>query len=60
RFSGFTTQAAIQEQTTKLRQWMASKQLEASGPAQVARYNDPFTLPWRRRNEILIPISASR
>ncbi|NBT76373.1 MAG: heme-binding protein, partial [Betaproteobacteria bacterium] len=20
-------------------------------------YNDPFTLPWRRRNEILIPVA---
>lgn len=60
RFSGFTTQSAIQEQTTKLRNWMSSKQLEASGQPQVARYNDPFTLPWRRRNEILIPVAASR
>ena len=60
RFSGFTTQSAVQEQTTKLRNWMSSKQLEASGPPQVARYNDPFTLPWRRRNEILIPVAASR
>jgi len=60
RFSGFTTQAAVQEQTTKLRNWMSSKQLEASGSPQVARYNDPFTLPWRRRNEILIPVASSR
>jgi hypothetical protein len=60
RFSGFTTQAAVQEQTTKLRNWMSSKQLEASGPPQVARYNDPFTLPWRRRNEILIPVAPGR
>jgi SOUL heme-binding protein len=60
RFSGFTTQAAVQEQTSKLRNWMSSKQLEAAGPAQVARYNDPFTLPWRRRNEILIPVAPQR
>jgi hypothetical protein len=60
RFSGFTTQAAIEEQTAKLRRWMASKQLEAVGSAQVARYNDPFTLPWRRRNEILIPVAPAR
>lgn len=60
RFSGFTTQAAVQEQTNKLRHWMSSKQLEPAGPAQVARYNDPFTLPWRRRNEILIPVAPQR
>jgi hypothetical protein len=60
RFSGFTTQAVVQEQTSKLRNWMSSKQLEAAGPAQVARYNDPFTLPWRRRNEILIPVAPQQ
>ncbi|MBM3365929.1 MAG: heme-binding protein [Betaproteobacteria bacterium] len=60
RFSGFTTQAAVQEQTNKLRHWISSKQLEPAGPAQVARYNDPFTLPWRRRNEILIPVAPQR
>jgi len=25
---------------------------------QLARYNDPFTLPWNRRNEILIPLKG--
>jgi hypothetical protein len=57
RFSGWTTQSAIDEQTTKLEQWMASKKLSPAGPPQVARYNDPFTLPWRRRNEIMIPVA---
>jgi hypothetical protein len=56
RFSGWTTEAAITEKTAKLRAWMASKSLVEAGPPQVARYNDPFTLPWRRRNEILIPV----
>ncbi len=57
RFSGWTTQAAVEEQTKKLTAWMTSKGLKMGGVAQVARYNDPFTLPWRRRNEIMIPIA---
>lgn len=57
RFSGWTTQSAIEEQTKKLEEWMASKKLVPAGPPQVARYNDPFTLPWRRRNEIMIPVA---
>jgi hypothetical protein len=57
RFSGFTTQAAIAEQTQRLRQWMQQKGLQAAeGEPQIARYDDPFTLPWRRRNEILIQL----
>jgi hypothetical protein len=57
RFSGWTTQSAIEEQTKKLEQWMATQKLTPAGPPQVARYNDPFTMPWRRRNEIMIPVA---
>jgi hypothetical protein len=56
RFSGWTTEATINEWTEKLREWIKARRLVEQGPAQVARYNDPFTLPWRRRNEILIPV----
>lgn len=56
RFSGWTTQSAIEEQTARLRGWISEQRLEVVGTPQVARYNDPFTLPWRRRNEILIPV----
>lgn len=56
RFGGFTTEAAISEQTRRLRDWMAAQGLTAGGEAQVARYNDPFTFPWNRRNEIMIPV----
>jgi len=56
RFGGFTTEAAISEQTRKLREWVTAQGLQVSGEAQIARYNDPFTLPWNRRNEIMIPV----
>ncbi len=57
QFSGWTTEAAIAEATVKLKSWAQSKQLQIVGTPQVARYNDPFTLPWRRRNEILIEVA---
>jgi hypothetical protein len=57
RFSGWTTAASIRENTEKLQQWASARQLTLAGVPQVARYNDPFTLPWRRRNEILIEVS---
>ena len=56
RFGGFTTQASIQEQTERLRAWAQARQLKLSPTAQIARYDDPFTLPWNRRNEILIDL----
>lgn len=56
RFSGFTTQASIQEQTERLQAWAKTKNLKLSPTAQIARYDDPFTLPWNRRNEILIDL----
>jgi hypothetical protein len=58
RFSGWTTAASIRENTEKLQQWANARHLTLKGAPQVARYNDPFTLPWRRRNEILIEVSA--
>ncbi|WP_396432655.1 SOUL family heme-binding protein [Limnohabitans sp.] len=56
RFSGLTTQASLQEQTARLRAWAQARQLKLSPSAQIARYDDPFTLPWNRRNEILIDL----
>lgn len=56
RFGGWTTQATIQAQTDRLRSWAITKKLKLSPQVQVARYDDPFTLPWNRRNEILIEI----
>ena len=57
QFSCWTTEAAIAEATAKLKSWAQTKQLQIVGSPQVARYNDPFTLPWRRRNEILIEVA---
>ena len=57
RFSGWATTAAMKENTERLSEWALSRKLTLIGTPQVARYNDPFTLPWRRRNEILIEIS---
>jgi SOUL heme-binding protein len=57
RFSGWATAAAIKQNTDRLTEWALSRQLTLVGTPQVARYNDPFTLPWRRRNEILIEVA---
>jgi hypothetical protein len=56
RFSGWVTQASMREQTERLRAWAQAQNLKLSPTAQMARYDNPFTLPWNRRNEILIDL----
>lgn len=57
RYSGFNTQSRIQQETQALQNWMQTRQLVAAGPAQLARYNPPWTLPMWRRNEIQIEVA---
>ncbi|WP_296809935.1 heme-binding protein [Thiocapsa sp.] len=58
RFSGSTTDAALAEQETALRAWMASRGLTPAGPAVYAYYNDPFTPGFLRRNEVLVDVET--
>ena len=57
-FSGFTTDARIQNKTEELKVWLEKQNFKIAGPQQIARYNDPFTLPWLRRNEIIFKVTA--
>ena len=52
-FSGFNTYSKVETKTSELKEWMASKHLTPIGPAQFARYNPPWTLPFLRRSEIM-------
>ena len=56
RFSGLATQGSVKEQTDALLGWMKSEGLEPAGTPQLARYDTPWTLPFLRRNEVLIPV----
>ena len=41
----------------KLEEWIKAEGLVASGPAELAQYNPPWTVPALRRNEVLIPLA---
>lgn len=56
RFSGVWTDRKFQEAERRLRQWIVSEGLRPVGAAEFGYYNDPFTLPAWRRNEVLIEI----
>lgn len=56
-FSGFTDAAKMQQKTAELLNWMKTKELHPIARPQLARYDPPWTLPFFRRNEILIEIA---
>lgn len=58
RYSGRWTQSNYEENLARLRAEMARAGLTATGDPVWARYDDPFTLWFNRRNEIMIPIAG--
>ena len=56
RFNGSLSKANIDENTERLKRWLEERDYEASGDAFIAGYDPPSSLPWFRRNEVLIPI----
>jgi len=55
-FSGFYNANKVAERTLELEEWMKTKNLQAASAPKFARYNPPWTLPFMRRNEIMIDI----
>jgi len=55
-YSGFNTEAGIQQRTDELTTWLAAQKMKTTGNPQLARYNPPWTLPMFRRNEIMLEL----
>lgn len=53
-FSGFYNDQKVTEKTLELERWIQSKNLQSTGNPNFARYNPPWTLPFMRRNEVMI------
>jgi len=58
RFSGFAGQGSLDEHEAQLRAFMMERDLTATREPQYAFYNAPWTLPFMRRNEIMIEIAG--
>jgi hypothetical protein len=56
RFSGFSTVDNLAKHRAQLEAFIAERKLETKGAYTVAFYDDPFTLPWNRRNEWWVAI----
>ena len=58
-FGGFAGSAEVAAQKRALLESVAAdEQWEACGEPVLLQYNDPFTPPWARRNEIALPLRA--
>lgn len=57
RFSGIAGEESLKSQTDKLNQFITAKKLVAISPATFAFFNPPWTLPFLRRNEVMIEIA---
>ena len=58
RYSGFNTQAGVQEKTNETLAWAKQQSLQVIGTPQLSRYDPPWTLPMFRRNEIMVEVAA--
>lgn len=58
RFSGLAGDETIARKEATLRDWIAARGLTPAGPPSYAYYDPPWTLPWLRRNEVMIPVES--
>lgn len=56
RFSGLATGGAVAENAARLMAALDEAGIAPAGPVATYYYDDPFTLPWRRRNEVAVPV----
>ncbi|MEM6460419.1 MAG: heme-binding protein [Pseudomonadota bacterium] len=57
RFSGSWTDERFAQAAEKLTAWVEDQGLTPAGAIEFAYYNDPFTPPFLRRNEVLMEVT---
>lgn len=57
-FSGIATEDKTQQKIIELSNWIHQKKLKAMNLPELARYNPPWTLPFLRRNEVMIEVGG--
>ena len=55
-FSGLVRESSYDEKIILLNNFIKKKKLKTLGSVQIARYNPPWTLPFFRRNELMIKV----
>ena len=54
RFSGLAGKSKTEKKTVELKKWLKSRNITSIDEPELARYNPPWTLPFLRRNEVMI------
>lgn len=56
-FSGLVRESSYLEKEKFLNEFIKEKKLKSSGEIKIARYNPPWTLPFFRRNELMLKVN---
>ncbi len=56
RFTWLLDESDLEKYEPQLLEWIEEQGYEATGEAKLAGYDPPWTLPFFRRNEVLIPV----
>ena len=57
KFSGRNTDSNIEQYTTRLEKFALDNSLQTTGSPKYAFYNPPWTLPFLRRNEVMLELT---
>lgn len=60
QFSGLADDATIKQHTDELKAYILAETLKPIGEPILAFYNPPWTLPFLRRNEVMVEIGVDR
>jgi hypothetical protein len=58
-FSGFAGAEKVQVKSDELLAWVSQRGFKTRGVVQLARYNPPWTLPFFRRNEVMVELQVA-
>jgi hypothetical protein len=59
RFSGWATESQIEKNREELLATLAKHGIQHRGPLSLNQYNPPWTLPFLRRNEIMVEVDPA-
>ena len=59
RFSGWATGSRVAKHSEQLLAILAERGIQTTGELSLNQYNPPWTLPFLRRNEVMIEVASS-